>query len=223
VFPKIRPEDKCNKCHHCLNPKLRKACIPARHNQIAEKVKQDRLLKQAGPIKRTSAAAAVSTAPSQPQIAALSVEPSWASQLTNKLTHQGGMQDKHVKFFEQVMQSEQDIVGRTMILDIILLTTSTPALKQLVASGRLRTLQRWLADACEAGTDNRITKLLQCLAHLPVDFESLKNNSNSIAMSVAKLRKHSSENVKSEAQRLVDKWKQLVLSSSSESQGKPTR
>ena len=34
LLPKIAKEDRCGVCHHCLNPKLKKACITARKKQM---------------------------------------------------------------------------------------------------------------------------------------------------------------------------------------------
>ena len=34
ILPKIAKEDRCGFCHHCRNPKLKKACITARNAQM---------------------------------------------------------------------------------------------------------------------------------------------------------------------------------------------
>eukprot|EP00803_Ostreobium_quekettii_P009817 evm.model.scf_809.3 EVM.evm.TU.scf_809.3 scf_809:51663-58750(-) len=137
-----------------------------------------------------------------------SVQPApdaFALELSRILDRVGGVSlVRNVPGLERLMDSEQRLNYRWTLLTVIELS-SEECLKALVQGPGLKTLERWLIEARDAGKSEFLAKIISRLEDLPVDIDSLKRCT--IGKTVGSLRKHSLPSVKSLAARVVQKWK----------------
>lgn len=211
LFPKIKASERCGQCENCLNPQRKKACIEARRRQ------EERMAKEKAGARGSSGGGSTAAAKSPPQqpaavaaAAAAAADP-WGRELQRVLGPSGGViRPEHALPLVKLLQSARTLNQRVALLAV--LGRSTPdVLAAAVRHRALLALQAWLTDFVAAGKPGPASKLLGCLAKLPVTLESLQAPCE-LGRMVGKLRKDESMDaaVRNQAKALVAQWKRVV-------------
>lgn len=131
-----------------------------------------------------------------------------SSELSIILSRTGGISElSHVPRLAQLLKLETRLGGRFTLL-AVLHQSSQSCLHRLVSGGALATLEGWVIEARDAQKPGAAVKIIECLAILPVDLETLRKSS--IGQTIGKLRKHESSDLKAAAAKLVERWKKVV-------------
>lgn len=219
ILPKIAKEDRCGHCHHCRNPKLKKACITARKLQMKSlddkeelplfyKITDNRMNSKAVPPVRSKPPAAAALKPETStlleQFQALLIN------ADGKVMIKPG---KHQHFVDFLHRPQMIWYLRIFILHCIptLPAADKTMLVTLADRKGLLALQNWLKLASERTTDAEKFQLdvLKALEVLPVDMAALKQVS--IGKTVNGLAKRDpSQKVKVAAAKVVQQWRRNV-------------
>ena len=215
ILPKIAKEDRCGYCHHCLNPKLKKACITARKQQMKSlddkeelplfyKIADNKLDSKALPPVRAK------PAPTSQQVEV-------NDQLQRLLTTVDGQvmikPGKQHHFIDLMHRPQMKWAVRIFFLTTITaLPTSDKALLVNMAECKgLTILHSWLTLAAERTSDAEKFTLdvLKTLGVLPVDMTALKKVP--VGKTVNNLSKKSpSQKVRAAAAKVVLQWRSNV-------------
>lgn len=135
-----------------------------------------------------------------------------SSELSIIMNRTGGISEAaHVPRLARLLQLETRLGGRFTLLAVLQQSTQ-PCLHKLVSGGILSILEGWVIEARDAQKSAAAVKIIECLAVLPVDLETLRKSS--IGQTIGKLRKHESSELKAAAGKLVERWKKVVDSTS---------
>ena len=217
ILPKIAKEDRCGHCHHCLNPKLKKACITAREAQMKKLDDKEELplfYKMADNKLNSKAVPPVRKPPpltqKQLEIKVLNEQiQALLTQVDQQVMIKPGKQHHFVDLMHRPTISW---AGRLLFLTSILaLPTSDRAMIVSVADRKgLLVLHNWLKAASEQQDAEKFQlDVLKTLAVLPVDMAALKKvpvgkTVNTLA------KKDSSQKVKAAAAKVVQQWRRNV-------------
>ena len=218
ILPKIAKEDRCGHCHHCLNPKLKKACITAREAQMKKlddkeelplfyKMADNKLNNKAVPAARPKPAP---LSQKQLEIKVLNEQiQALLTQVDQQVMIKPGKQHHFVDLMHRPTISW---AGRLLFLtSIIALPTNDRAMIVSVADRKgLHVLHNWLQAASGRQDAEKFQlDVLKTLAVLPVDMAALKTvpvgkTVNTLA------KKDSSQKVKAAAAKVVQQWRRNV-------------
>lgn len=218
ILPKIAKEDRCGHCHHCLNPKLKKACITAREAQMKNlddkeelplfyKMADNKLNSKAVPSARPKPAPLTQK---QLEIKILNEQiQAMLTQVDQQVMIKPGKQHHFVDLMHRPSISW---AGRLLFLTSILaLPTTDRAMIVSVADRKgLRVLHTWLKAASERQDAEKFQlDVLKTLMALPVDMAGLREVG--IGKTVNNLsKKDSSQKVKAAAAKVVQQWRRNV-------------
>lgn len=218
ILPKIAKEDRCGHCHHCLNPKLKKACITAREAQMKRLDDKEELplfYKMADNKLNSKAVPAVRPKPApltqkQLEIKVLNEQiQAMLTQVDQQVMIKPGKQHHFVDLMHRPSISW---AGRLLFLTSILaLPTNDRAMIVSVADRKgLHVLHNWLKAASERQDAEKFQlDVLRTLAVLPVDMAALKKVP--IGKTVNTLaKKDASHKVKAAAAEVVQQWRRNV-------------
>ena len=219
ILPKIAKEDRCGHCHHCRNPKLKKACITARNLQMKNldekeelplfyKIADNKLNSKAVPLAR-------------PRPAAVSPQDAERQMLMDQINGYLVQVDSQVMIKPGKQQHFVDLMQRPQkgwAVRIFFLTTiaalplaDRTMLVTLADRKGLHVMHTWLKAASERTADAERFQLdvLKTLGALPVDMAALKQvpigrTVNSLA------KKDPSQKVKAAAAKVVQQWRRNV-------------
>ena len=223
ILPKIAKEDRCGHCHHCLNPKLKKACITAREAQMKKLDDKEELplfYKMADNKLNSKAVPAVRPKPApltqkQLEIKVLNEQ---IQALLTQVDQQVMIKPGKQHHFVDLMHRSSTWAGRLLFLTSILaLPTNDRAMIVSVAERKgLHVLHNWLKAASERPDPEKFQlDVLKTLAVLPVDMAALKKvpvgkTVNTLA------KKDPSQKVKAAAAKVVQQWRRNVGMADSE-------
>ena len=218
ILPKIAKEDRCGHCHHCLNPKLKKACITAREAQMKKLDDKEELplfYKMADNKLNSKAVPAVRPKPApltqkQLEIKILNEQiQALLTQVDQQVMIKPGKQHHFVDLMHRPMTSW---AGRLLFLTSILAlpTNDRAVIVSLADRKGLHVLHNWLKTASERPDAEKFQlDVLKTLAVLPVDMAALKKvpvgkTVNTLA------KKDPSQKVKAAAAKVVQQWRRNV-------------
>ena len=218
ILPKIAKEDRCGTCHHCLNPKLKKACITAREAQMKKLDDKEELplfYKMADNKLNSKAVPAVRPKPApltQKQLEIKLLNEQIQTMLTQVDQQVMIKPGKQHHFVELMNRPSMSWAGRLLFLTTILaLPTSDRATLVTIADRKgLVVLHSWLRAASERQDAEKFQlDVLKTLGALPVDMAALKKvpigkTVNSLA------KKDPSQKVKAAAAKVVQQWRRNV-------------
>ncbi len=216
ILPKIAKEDRCGRCHHCLNPKLKKACITARKLQMKSlddkeelplfyKMENNKLNSKAIPpvrAKPASLSPELNTLHNQIQGLLTTVD--------NQVMIKPG---KQALFVDLMNRPQMTWAVRIFILTAILALPLADRTMLVTLADRkgLHVLHSWLKSASDKAGEAEKFQLdvLKTLGVLPVDMAALKQVP--IGKTVNGLAKRDpSQKVKAAAAKVVQQWRQNV-------------
>ena len=219
ILPKIARGDRCGECHHCRNPKLKKACITARKLQMQSlddkeelplfyKIADNKLNNKAVPPVR----------PKLPAISPQQIETrmlieqiqAFIINVDNQVMIKPGKQHH---FVDLMHRPQMTWAVRLFFLTTIvaLPTTDRTMLVTLADRKGLLALHSWLKSATERAAQAEKFQLdvLKALGVLPVDMAALKQVA--IGKTVNGLAKRDpSPKVKAAAAKVVQQWRRNV-------------
>ncbi|DBA65773.1 TPA: hypothetical protein ACH3X2_002813 [Trebouxia sp. C0005] len=219
ILPKIAKEDRCGHCHHCRNPKLKKACITARKQQMKSLDDKEELplFYKIADNKMNSKA----VAPVRPKLSgAVSLKPEVNTLLEEfqaMLTSVDGKvlikPSKHQLFVNFLHRPQLTWYLRIFILNCIpeLPSADKTMLVTLAERKGLHAFQHWLKLASDRTSDAEKFQLdiLKALEALPVDMAALRQVP--IGKTVNGLaKKDPSQKVKAAAAKVVQQWRRNV-------------
>lgn len=218
ILPKIAKEDRCGHCHHCLNPKLKKACITAREAQMKKLDDKEELplFYKMADNKLNSKA----VAPARPKPAPLTQKQLEIKILNEQIQAMLTQVDQQVMikpgkqhhFVDLMHRPSISWAGRLLFLtSIVALPTTDRAMIVSVADRKgLHVLHRWLKAASERQDAEKFQlDVLKTLTALPVDMAALKEVT--IGKTVNNLaKKDPSQKVKAAAAKVVQQWRRSV-------------
>ena len=218
-MPKIAKEDRCGHCHHCRNPKLKKACITARKQQMKSlddkeelplfyKIADNKMNSKAVPPVRPKLSGAVSL---KPEVHALQQE--FDAMLTSVDGKVLIKPSKHQMFVNFLHRPQLTWYMRIFILNCIpsLPSADKTMLVTLAERKGLHAFQHWLKLASDRTSDAEKFQLLilKALEALPVDMAALRQVP--IGKTVNGLaKKDPSQKVKAAAAKVVQQWRRNV-------------
>ncbi|KAL0034147.1 hypothetical protein WJX77_000222 [Trebouxia sp. C0004] len=219
ILPKIAKEDRCGHCHHCRNPKLKKACITARKQQMKSlddkeelplfyKIADNKMNSKAVASVRPKASGAVSL---KPEVNSLLEE--FKALLTSVDGKVLIKPSKHQLFVNFLHRPQLTWYLRIFILNCIpdLPSADKTVLVTLAERKGLHAFQNWLKLASDRTSDAEKFQLdiLKALEALPVDMAALRQVP--IGKTVNGLaKKDPSQKVKAAAAKVVQQWRQNV-------------
>ena len=218
ILPKIAKEDRCGHCHHCLNPKLKKACITAREAQMKKlddreelplfyKMADNKLSSKAVPAFRPKPAPLTQK---QLEIKVLNEQiQAMLTQVDQQVMIKPGKQHHFVDLLNRPSISW---AGRLLFLTTILALPTTDRATLVCVADRkgLHALHTWLKAASERQDAEKFQlDVLKTLGALPVDMAALKQVP--IGKTVNNLaKKDPSHKVKAAATKVVQQWRRNV-------------
>lgn len=182
---RARRTQRCGKCAPCLNPHWKKACLEVRREEDPQRA---------------------APAPKKP----VEAEDPFVRTLRTIMAPSGGItQTKHVRILLDLMKRAGSLAQRSALLQV--LQNSTPEVQELAVQQRLLLLlQSWLAPAIDGNKPKNATRIVECLATLPVTIPALQPPCE-LGKLVGKLRRAEGfEIAHLPARQLVAKWKALI-------------
>eukprot|EP00239_Pterosperma_sp_CCMP1384_P006625 CAMPEP_0197846480 /NCGR_PEP_ID=MMETSP1438-20131217/3215_1 /TAXON_ID=1461541 /ORGANISM="Pterosperma sp., Strain CCMP1384" /LENGTH=945 /DNA_ID=CAMNT_0043458151 /DNA_START=398 /DNA_END=3233 /DNA_ORIENTATION=+ len=201
---RISSSEKCGYCHHCANPKLKKACITARRKQEEEEAE------------RATRAVGTSIKP-KPDVARPAPKGDDGSHifgLVEPLIDKSGgiLGVLQVPSVLRLVKNEKSTRAK-YVLTGVLSKSGKHLLQLFVKGGGLKLLEAWLVESQQPTTQAKpklVCQILKALRLFPVTLLALQAEGCNIGRVVASLKKHESPDVRQSAIQLVGHWKQLV-------------
>lgn len=204
LFPVIRKSQRCGKCHTCLNPQLKKACLTVREQMMREARQGSNSTSQ--PVSRKAASQQSSRADTAP--ASLD---RYTDLLVPYINNAGGVSDvAKVQPFVKALSSFSSTLARTLPCTILSLS-SQPVLAEFMNSGGVDVLSGWMLQAMEEDTDQAsqfLVEALSTLKKLPVTKTFVQSTRS--AKIIGALRKHDGSNVAKLAREVVAIWMKAI-------------
>lgn len=223
ILPKIAKEDRCGTCHHCLHPKLKKACITARQKQMKSLDEQEELPLLYKLANNKSNSRAIQPprpkGPSGPQSHDIRVTNEQIQGLLVQVDSQVSIKPGKQQQFLDLLSKPQEGWGTriffTTIIPMLPLVDRSMLVNQSEYKG-LNVLHNWLNKAKETANAEKFQlDVLSALGALPVDMEALRRVP--IGKTVNALaKKDPSANVKAAAAKVVQQWRRNVGMSDAE-------
>lgn len=220
LLPKIAKEDRCGTCHHCLNPKLKKACITARKKQMKNLDEQEELplfYKLAN--NKPNSRVIQPSRPKGPQSHDIKVTTEQIQgllvQVDGQVTIKPGKQQQFLDLLSKPQEGWGTRIFFTTIVPMLPLSDRDMLVKQSEYKG-LVVLHNWLNKAKETANAEKFQlDVLSALGALPVDMDALRKVT--IGKTVNGLaRKDPSASVKAAAAKVVQQWRKNVGMSDTE-------
>ena len=214
ILPKIAKEDRCGTCHHCMNPKLKKACITARKMQMKSLDEQEELpLFYKIASNKVNSKAVPFTKPKAPPSYDIRVTTEQIQGLLVQVVNQGTIKPCKQQHFLDLLSKPQEGWGTRIffmtVVSMLPLADRTMLVKQSDFKG-LHVLHNWLNKAKETPNAEKFQlDVLAALGALPVDMEALRKvpigkTANGLA------KKDPSAKVRSAAAAVVQQWRRNV-------------
>lgn len=214
ILPKIAKEDRCGTCHHCMNPKLKKACITARKMQMKSldeqeelplfyKIASNKVNSKAAPLTKPKAPPSNDIRVTTEQIQGLLV------QVDNQVTIKPGKQQHFLDLLSKPQEGWGTRIFFMTVVSMLPLADRTMLVKHSDFKG-LHVLHNWLNKARETANAEKFQlDVLAALGALPVDMEALRKvpigkTANGLA------KKDPSAKVRSAAAAVVQQWRRNV-------------
>jgi hypothetical protein len=208
LFPVIRKSQRCGKCHTCLNPQLKKACLTVREQMMREATK--------GSKKTRSPAPAAPTSSSKPQGGGSSSGDvdKYTDLLLPFINSAGGVSDiASVQPFIKAMGSFNSSLAR-MLPCTVLGLSSAAVLSEFMARGGVDVLSNWMLQAMQEDSEQAsqfLAEVLAALKKLPVTKAFVQGTKS--AKVIGALRKHDSSDVRRLARDVVALWMKAIPAS----------
>lgn len=206
LFPVIRKAQRCGKCHTCLNPQLKKACLTVREQMMREARQGSQ-----------PAAPAVRRAPSkQPSRSSPAADSeSYTDVLVKFINHEGGVASTAmVQGFIDALSRFNSSLAR-MLPSTVLGLSSQPVLADFMMRGGVDVLSSWMLQAMEEDNTQAsqlLVEILSTLKKLPVTKAFVQSTKS--AKVIGALRKHDNADVRKLARDVVAAWMKAIPASS---------
>lgn len=211
LFPVIRKSQRCGKCHTCLNPQLKKACLTVREQMMREARKGSHSTTSAAPRRAVNQ----QSSRSSPPAAATDVD-KYSDLLVKFINASGGVSDiPSVQAFVTQLPRFDSSLAR-MLPCTVLGLSSRPVLAEFMARGGVDVLSNWMLQAMEDDNEpasQLLVEILGLLKKLPVTKAFVQSTKS--AKVVGALRKHDNADVRKLARDVVALWMKAIPPSSS--------
>lgn len=143
--------------------------------------------------------------------------------LATILNDEGGLaKPEHVPKLEALMLKEKQLSDESMLLTEVIFATDDPiSLHRLVEKDVPKILNDWLQEAKSEGKLSHVKLLLKTLNKLPITVKHLR--SSGLGKTVNKLKKIGNPEITARAQHLVNKWKALLQTATTQMEKKRQR
>ncbi|KAF6255584.1 hypothetical protein COO60DRAFT_200386 [Scenedesmus sp. NREL 46B-D3] len=203
LFPVIRKSQRCGKCHTCLNPQLKKACLTVREQMMREATKGS---KKARPPAPPAAASSSRTQAGGSSSSSGDVD-KYTDLLLPFINSAGGVSDvASVQPFIKAMGSFSSSLARTLPCTVLGLS-SAAVLAEFMSRGGVDVLSNWMLQAMQEDSEQAsqfLAEALAALKKLPVTKAFVQGTKS--AKVVGALRKHDSSDVRRLARDVVALW-----------------
>jgi hypothetical protein len=212
LFPVIRKSQRCGKCHTCVNPQLKKACLTVREQMMREATKGS---KKSKAVASAAPPAAASSSRPQPGGSSSSGDvDKYTDLLLPFINSAGGMSDvASVQPFIKAMGSFNSSLAR-MLPCTVLGLSSAAVLSEFMARGGVDVLSNWMVQAMQEDSDQAshfLAEVLAALKKLPVTKAFVQGTKS--AKVIGALRKHDSSEVRRLARDVVALWMKAIPAS----------